>query len=72
MSSDSGIAPHVAIEDDPFYSQRAAVEAWQPLAIDKGFPSPASILWHEFFPLGVSRGKAFGKDGGVLLKNHHH
>lgn len=74
MSSYSGIAQHVDIEDGLFYSQRPAVEAWLPLATDKGFPRPAgpSILWHKIFPLEVSRGKVFGKGGGVLLKNHHH
>lgn len=74
MSSYSGIAQHVDIDDYLFYSQRPAAEAWLPLITDKGFPRPAgpSILWHKIFPLGVSRGKVFGKGGGVLLKNRHH
>lgn len=70
MNKDSDIDYYVDKEGDLFYSKRPGVEARLPLATDKRFPSPVgpSILWHNFFPVGVSRGKVFGKVGGVLLK----
>lgn len=59
--------------DDLFYGKRPGVEAKLPVATDEGFPSPIgpSILWHEFFPLGVSRGEVFGQGGEELLYNQH-